>query len=100
RNQTVAFKFCRRLVRLWQTTEVNQGWKEIDQTNQTFTDTRFATRHRNDQRHASIDIKKRIGLRPLPFLTEVITMVAEEHDDRFVAQLQTIERVKYSSDLC
>jgi hypothetical protein len=57
------------------------------------------TRRRNEQRDAR-GLFKGSQLRPQSFMVaEVVAVIAEEHDDRVVPELQAIERFEQHTDL-
>src|SRR3989442_5177945 len=54
--------------------------------NRAFSDLRLAAGHVNNQGHARGNFVERIRLGPFSFLAEMITMIAPEDDDGFVAR--------------
>ena len=69
-----AAKFCQRLI-------------QIERFNRAFSDLCLPAGHVDNQRHACGNFVERLRLGPFSFFAEMITMIAPEDDDGFVAQV-------------
>jgi hypothetical protein len=85
-----------------QATLRDKCWIEIEQFNNLVAclATRSHTRRPNDQRHASRFFKKRHLVPKSSVLAQVVSMVAEKHDNCVVPQLKVIDRFQKQRELC
>src|SRR5438067_1709489 len=95
RNKTAAFDSLRSR----KITEFRERCIEVYVFHDALAHLRLLAGHDDDEGDARADFKKRISLRPFPFLAQVITVIAPEDYDRLVAQVQTLQRVQHAPHL-
>src|SRR5215813_2094136 len=82
-----------------QSAQLSERGIHIKQLHRTLSHRLRGAWHGNDQRHAQRNVPKRVGLGPLPLLTQVIAMIAPEDDDGVVSQTKPIQSAQYTTYL-
>lgn len=90
-----------RSVRNAQAGEFRERFVQVHEFHRSGTDLAVPLRSRvvNDERHPA-RVLEQAHLLPQPMFAEVVAVVADEHHDRLVRELQPFEGVEDAADLC